>query len=80
MELERDPNNPSLNLVASAPIKYVPADPTLERKLRETLPERRYAVLGKAGYWYDAVELAQATRDRDSGAALAELFAQEELP
>jgi len=79
VELERDPNNPSLNLVASAPIKYVPADPTLERTLRETLPERRNAVLVQAHYWYDAVELAQATRDRDGGVALAELFAREEL-
>ena len=36
-------------------------------------------MLARAGYWYDAVELAQATRDRDGGAALAELFVREEL-
>jgi Domain of Unknown Function (DUF928) len=79
VELERDPNNPSLNLVASAPIKCVPADPTLERKLRETLPERRCAVLVQHDYWYAAVDLAKATRDRDGGAALDELFAQQKL-
>ena len=86
VELERDPNNPSLNLVASAPIKCVPADPTLERKLRETLPERRCAVLVQHDYWYAAVDLANATRDRDGGATLiavrpakAELFAQQKL-
>jgi hypothetical protein len=79
VELELDPNNPSRDLVASAPIKYDPADPTLERAVREALPERRHAVLAQAGYWYDAVELAQATRDRDGGAALAELFVREKL-
>jgi hypothetical protein len=77
--LDLDPNNPSRDLVGSAPIKYVPADPTLKRAVREAPPERRHAVLAEHGYWYDAVELAQATRDRGGGAALAELFVREKL-
>jgi Domain of Unknown Function (DUF928) len=80
VELKLDPDNPSRDLVGSAPIEYRPADPALERALREVPPERRYAVLARAGYWYDAVELAQVNRDHDGGAALNALFVQEELP
>jgi len=79
VELELDPNNPSRDLVGSAPIEYRPADPALERAVREAAPERRHAVLAQHGYWYDAVELAQATRDRDGGGALDELFVREKL-
>jgi hypothetical protein len=77
--LVRDSNNPSRDLVGSAPIEYRPADPALERAVREAPLERRHAVLAQAGYWYDAVEFTQANRDRDRGAALTELLAQEEL-
>ncbi len=79
VELELDPDNPSQDVVGSAPIQYRPAEPTLERAVREAPLERRHAVLAQAGYWYDAVELAQANRDRDGGAALAGLFVREEL-
>lgn len=74
-----DPRAPSRDLVASALIQHRPADPALERAVREAPPERRHAVLAEAGYWYDAVALAERNRDRDRGAALAELFAQAEL-
>jgi len=79
VELVLDPNNPSRNLVASAPIEYRPADPDLERKGREAPLGSRPAVLAETGYWYDAVKLAQANWDRDGGAALNELLAREEL-
>jgi Domain of Unknown Function (DUF928) len=74
-----DPNNPSRDLVASAPIECRPANPGLERLVRDAPPELRHAVLAQARYWYDAVEVAQANRDRDGGAALAELLNREEL-
>jgi hypothetical protein len=74
-----DPNNPSRDLVGSALIEYRPADGVLERAVRDAPPERRHAVLAQAGCWYDAVALAQANRDRDRGAAFAELLTQEGL-
>jgi hypothetical protein len=74
-----DPNNPSRALVASAPIECRPANPGFERSVRDTPPERRHAVLAQAGYWYDAFEVAETNRDRDGGAALAELLNREEL-
>jgi Domain of Unknown Function (DUF928) len=79
LALVLDPNNPSRDLVASAPIECRPADPGFERSVQETPPERRHAVLAEAGYWYDAVAFAQEHRDRDGGAALAELLNREEL-
>jgi hypothetical protein len=74
-----DATNPSQDLVASAPIEYRPPDPALEREVRETPLERRPAMLARAGYWYDAVKLAQANSDRDGGATLNALLAREEL-
>jgi Domain of Unknown Function (DUF928) len=74
-----DPRAPSRDLVANALIQYRPADAALERAVREALPEQRHKVLAAAGYWYDAVALAEQARARDQGAALAELLADEAL-
>jgi hypothetical protein len=74
-----DPNNPSRDLVCSAPIQFRPAGPDLEQAVREAPPERRHAVFARAGYWYDAVTSACAISDRDQGTAIAELLAGQGL-
>lgn len=74
-----DPRAPSRDLVASATIQYRPADPALERAMRQAPPNRRAAALAEAGYWYDAVALAEEGRGTDGGAALAGLLAGAEL-
>ena len=74
-----DPNNPSRDLVGSAPIEFRPASPNLERAAREAPPERRHAVIAQAGYFYNAVSLAVANSDRDGAAAVVELLAKEGL-
>ena len=79
MAVVLDPNNPSRDLVGSAPIEFRPAGPDLEQAAREAPPGRRYAVLAQAGYWYDAVKFARANSGLDQGAAVAELLAREGL-
>ena len=74
-----DSNNPSRDLVGSAPITFRPADPDLQQAAREAAPERRYAVFAQRDYWYDAVKYARANWDRDQGVAMAELLAREGL-
>ena len=58
---------------------FAPADPALERAVRESPLMQRHKVLMDAGYWYDAVAMAEEIRGRDNGLALAELLAREEL-
>ncbi len=74
-----DPRAPSRDLVASALVRHRPTDPALDAALREASPERRVAALARAGFWYDAVALAEQGQGRDRGAALAWLFEQAEL-
>jgi hypothetical protein len=74
-----DPRAPSRDLVASALIRHRPADPALDAALRESSPDRRVAALARAGFWYEAVALAEQGQSRDRGAALAWLFEQAEL-
>jgi Domain of Unknown Function (DUF928) len=78
VELVRDRINPSGDLAGRATVEYRP-NPTLEWQVRETPLEHRPTALAGAGFWYDAVELAQANRDRDGGAALNGLLVREEL-
>jgi hypothetical protein len=75
-----DPRAPSRDLVASATIQYRPTDPALEQAVRQAPPNHRVAALAEAGYWYDAVALAEEARSTDGGAALAGLLAGAELP
>ena len=74
-----DPRSPSRDLIANALVQYRPADPALERAVRESPLMQRHKVLMDAGYWYDAVAMAEEIRGRDNGLALAELLAREEL-
>ena len=78
--LALDPRAPSRDLVGSALIQYRSGDPAVEAASRETLPDARIAALARAGYWYDAVALAEQRRSSDRGAALASLLEQAELP
>jgi hypothetical protein len=74
-----DPRAPSRDLIATALIQYRPADPALEQSLREAPPLQRHRLLAAAGYWYDAVAIAEQMRGRDNGVALAELLESEQL-
>jgi hypothetical protein len=74
-----DPRSPSRDLIANALVQYRPADLTLERAVREAPMLQRYKVLADAGYWYDAVAMADDIRTHDNGAALAELLDREAL-
>ena len=74
-----DPRAPSHDLVATALIQYRPDNPVLESASRDASVEQRVAALVRAGYWYDAVTLAEQARVSDHGAALASLFKQADL-
>jgi len=74
-----DPRAPSQDLVGSALIQYRPGDPALSAAGGDALPGR-IAALADAGYWYDAVALAEQNQGSDHGAALAALFKQANLP
>lgn len=78
--LALDPRAPSKDLVGSALIQYRPNGLVLAAADREALPQHRVAALARAGYWYDAVAVAERSRDSDHGAALATLFREAELP
>lgn len=73
-----DPRAPSQDLVANALIQYRPGGLALEAA-REASLDRRIDALARAGYWYDAVTLAEQSQDSDHGAALARLLGQAEL-
>jgi hypothetical protein len=75
-----DPRAPSHDLVATALIQYRPGNPVLAAAGRDAPVEQRVAALVRAGYWYDAVALAEQARGSDHGAALASLFKQADLP
>jgi Domain of Unknown Function (DUF928) len=57
------PGAPSRDIVASASLLLVPADPRLDDAARAASPARRPALLAEAGLWYDAVAAA-AVLDR----------------
>ena len=77
LTLALNPRAPSEDLVCSALIKHQPG---------EVMPgsadslQRRTTRLAQAGYWYDAVELAEERRESDGGAALSSLFEEADLP
>jgi len=73
-----DSRAPSQDLVAKALIQYWPGGLALEAA-REASLERRIDALARAGYWYDAVALAERSQDSDHGTALARLLGQAEL-
>lgn len=73
-----DPRAPSQDLVGSALIQYRPGGLAIEAA-REVSLDRRIDALARAGYWYDAVALAERSQDGDHGAALARLLRQAEL-
>ena len=59
------PGAPSRDIVASASLLRVPADPRLDDAARAASPARRPALLAEAGLWYDAVAAA-AVLDRQT--------------
>lgn len=79
LTLAFDPRAPSQDLVGSALVQYRPGSPALSAAGGDALPGR-IAALADAGYWYDAVALAEQNRGSDHGAALAALFKQANLP
>jgi hypothetical protein len=52
------PGVPSRDIVASASLLRVPADPRLDEAARAASPARRAALFAEAGLWYDAVAAA----------------------
>ncbi len=70
-----DPRAPSQDLVGSALIRYRPNPSALQAADRQAP-----AALARAGFWYDAVALAERSQAADRGTALAALFRQAELP
>ena len=52
------PGAPSRDIVASASVLRVPADPRLDNAVRAASPVRRAALFAEAGLWYDAVAAA----------------------
>jgi hypothetical protein len=77
--LALDPHAPSRDLVASALVQYRPGDPGSATANRQAPTDTRIAALLRAGYWYDAVALAEQIQHQDRGVALASLFEQAEL-
>ena len=77
LTLALNPRAPSEDLVCSALIEHRPggAMPGSTDSL-----QRRTTRLAQAGYWYDAVELAEQRRESDGGAALSLLFEEADLP
>ena len=65
-----DAHAPSQDLVGSALIRYRP---------NRSVPQAP-AALARAGYWYDAVALAERSQNADHGTALAALLRQADLP
>lgn len=79
LTLMLDPRAPSQDLVGSALIQYRPANSAFQAADRQTPLASRIAALGRAGYWYDAVTLAEQNQATDNGTALASLFKQADL-
>jgi hypothetical protein len=52
------PGAPSRDIVASASVLRVPADPRLDDAVQAVSPVRRVALFAEAGLWYDAVAAA----------------------
>lgn len=80
VSLVLDPRAPSHDLVGTALIQYQLDGLAVAAANREAAPEQRVARLVRAGYWYDAVALAERSQDTDNGAVLAALFKQAKLP
>ena len=77
LTLALNPRAPSQDLVCSALIEYRPGNPAL--RAADVSPEQRPAALAQAGYWYDAVYLAEQRRKSGHGEALAFMFREAEL-
>ncbi len=80
LTLTLDPRAPSQDLVCSALIEYQPNSSAFEAANREPSLASRVTMLARAGYWYDAVTLAERDQAVDQGAGLASLFRQADLP
>ena len=78
--LTTDPQAPSRDLVGSALLQYRPNKAVLGALGQDASPDRGVAALAQAGYWYDAIALAEQEQARDGGRALAALLAQADLP
>ncbi|HEV2302015.1 MAG TPA: DUF928 domain-containing protein [Stellaceae bacterium] len=71
-----NPLAPSRDVVASASLLRVAADPATEEAARIASPERRAAVLAQAGLWYDAVAAAADAASGDQAQGLRALMQQ----
>ena len=71
-----NPAEPSRDVVASASLLRVAADPATEAAARSASPGARAAVLAQAGLWYDAVAAAADAGSADRNRALGTLMHQ----
>ena len=69
-----NPTAPSRDIVASASLLRATPDRELESALRAASANRRAALFGQAGYWYDAVAAAAEIEAFDRHAALDRLM------
>ena len=71
-----NPKARSHDIVASATLLRIPAEPMEQATLRAAPPQRRAAVLAQAGLWYDAVAAAAEVANFDHHATLDALMAE----
>jgi uncharacterized protein DUF928 len=71
-----NPKARSRDIVASATLLRIPAEPMVQAALRTVLPDRRATILAQAGLWYDAVSAAAEIASLDHHATLDALMAQ----
>jgi len=76
VSLAVDPHAPSRDIVATASIMRVAADPAIDPATRSAPPLRRAALLAQAGLWYDAVAAAADGGSTDRHRALDALLDQ----
>jgi hypothetical protein len=71
-----NPKARSRDIVASATLLRIPAEPMVQAALRAAFPDRRAVVLAQAGLWYDAVAAAAEIGNLDHHATLDALMAE----
>jgi hypothetical protein len=71
-----DPQAPSNDIVASATIMRVAADPAVDAAAHNAPPVRRAAIYAQAGLWYEAVAAAFDASNTDGHAAFDALLDQ----
>lgn len=71
-----DPKSPSSDVVASATMMRIAADPAVDAAVRAATPGRRAVIYAQAGLWYDAAAAAAEAENTDGRAAFNALLDQ----